>query len=71
MIRDMPGPILNPELVGVGEATTVPFPAYETVTAFSVYAISANGTYDPLLLTSKVNWTVAPLGVSTLFRPCD
>jgi hypothetical protein len=36
MIRDTPEPILTPELVGVGEATTVPFPAYETLTAFSV-----------------------------------
>jgi len=57
--------------VELGEGATVAFPAYETLTALLVYAISANGIYDPLVLTSKDSWTVVPVGVSALFRSGD
>jgi hypothetical protein len=57
--------------VEVGKDVTVPFPAYETLVAFRVYAINAKGTYDPLILTSKESWTPVPVGVSTLSSADD
>jgi hypothetical protein len=57
--------------VEVGKDITVAFPAYERLTALTVYAISANGTYDPLVSTLKESWTVVPVGKSTLFHPHD
>ena len=73
MTRGILAPILTPMLAGVevGKDITVAFPAYERLTALTVYAISANGTYDPLELMSKESWTVVSVGKSTLFHSHD